>query len=256
MLNYLKSELYHQIHRKAPYLFIIVCSALLIAMNVLLYAIKTQDPSFRYATTGFSYSNIYTNLYIIYFLCVSVCTMIFGNEYQYHTFKNSVSYGVSRSTVYIAKTLLQIIYSLIAFVIIIGCFIISGELLLSGDGTEKLILIRSCFAGLPFFICAICICTAIFSVFESTGISVGAAAVIMLVIPIIIMQLAQKFEIFAQIMKYIPIAIMGDYEVGLGWFEPMWKTGGGMAHCYIVGLVEAAVFFIAGYTIFRKKEIK
>lgn len=50
MSNYFKSEVYRLIHEKWTYLFIGMCSMLLLASNIVLAAVSQTDGSFTYAT--------------------------------------------------------------------------------------------------------------------------------------------------------------------------------------------------------------
>ena len=224
----------------------------------MLCLVKISDASFPYATTKYSFSTIYTNLYMILILCITVSQIIFGSEHQNHTLKNSISYGISRSKILCGKMVVQVLYSLICFFIVMGVYILSAYLLLEHSGSMYLtILIKGCLSGIPFFLCALAIGTMTFSLFESTGLAIGIAMTILLVVPILLSQLAMKFEFFYELSKLMPVTNLSDYSFADdGTFHAAWIHQSGMLRSYFLGFLEAGIFFLIGIIGFRKKEIK
>lgn len=53
MLNYIKSELYRNVHSKGNYLYLIIPMILVIALNVTLYLFLQVEDTFHYANIDF-----------------------------------------------------------------------------------------------------------------------------------------------------------------------------------------------------------
>lgn len=257
MLNYLKSEVYQIVHKKAAYLFIIICTGLLIAMNVVLHQVGAGDAKFSYDTTAFSFSTIYSNLYFILILCITVSTIIFGEEFQNHTLKNSISFGISRRTIILSKMILEILYAIIAFIIIIGCFIGSAYLLLENSGSIQLeYLLKGCIAGIPLFIFVLALCNTLYALVEKTGLCVGIATIIILVFPLVVNEFANRYDIARKIAEYLPLNMISAYRFTETGFTADWLNPNVILKYYGVGLIYSAIALIIGLIIFRNKEIK
>lgn len=95
MSSYIKSEFYRLMHNKKAYIFIAICSLLLISVNVLLRVVKHFEPTFPYGNTSFSLGTFMSSGFYIFVLCITVVSIAFGDEYSNHTMKNSVSFGLT-----------------------------------------------------------------------------------------------------------------------------------------------------------------
>jgi len=259
MISYLKSELYRLIHYKWTYLFICICSLLLLSSNIVLAVVKSTDSSFPYATTEFSFTNAYSNMIMVYILCIMVAIMIFGNEHNNNTMKNCVSYGISRGTIYLGKLLIQIIYAIIAFTIIIGVHIISGYFLLENSGPKEFeMLIRTSLACLPFFIFGLATTNAFAFILEGTSSAVSASCGIMLAFPLICNLLGMRFQTFEKLGGFLPWNIMSsiEYDQAERTLHMFWDTAAGFRNCWVFGIIQTVLIVGIGYLLFRKKEIK
>lgn len=259
MSNYLKSELYRIFHSKFTYFFILISSGLLLSSNVMLAIIKYSDEAFPYATTKFSLGNVYTNIMLVYLLCVMVANMIFGNEHYNHTFKNTVSYGIPRGQIYLGKFIVEVIYALIALVIILGVHIGSAYLLLENSGPEHLeILLRAYFACIPLFLSALAITHCFSFIIESVGNAISAAIGIITALPLVCNLLAMRFEFFQKVAEFLPWNIIssGSFDEVNNVIVFYWSTEEGLRNCWIYGILQMLLFFVIGYMVFRKKEIK
>ncbi len=259
MSNYLKSEFYRLIHYKWTYLFIAICSLLLLSSNIVLAAVKTTDSHFPYATTKFSFSNAYSNYAMVFILCIMVAIMIFGNEHGNHTMKNCVTYGIPRGTIYLGKLIVQVIYAIIAFVIIIGVHIISAYCLLENSGPKEFeLLIRTSLACLPFLIFGLATTNAFAFILESTGSAVAASCGIMFAFPLICNLLAKRFLAFEKLSEFLPLNIISsiEYDQAEGALKMYWDTTAGFRNCWVFGIIQTVLIAGIGYLLFRKKEIK
>ncbi|HEY5585267.1 MAG TPA: ABC transporter permease [Ruminiclostridium sp.] len=259
MSSYLKSEFYRLIHYKWTYLFIGICSVLLLSSNIVLAVVRSTDSSFPYATTKFSFSNAYNNMPIVFILCIMLAIMIFGNEHNNHTMKNCVTYGIPRGTIYLGKFLVQIAYAIIAFMIIIGVHILSGYLLLENSGPKEFeLLIRTSLACLPFFIFGLATTNAFVFILEGVGSAVSVSCGIMLAFPLICNLLGMRFQAFEKLGGFLPWNIMSsiEYNQAEHTLHMFWDTATGFRNCWVFGIIQTVLIVGIGYLLFRKKEIK
>lgn len=259
MGNYLKSEFYRLIHYKWTYLFIAICSVLLLSSNIVLAVVKSTDSHFQYATTKFSFSNAYSNYLMVFILCIMVAIMIFGNEHSNNTMKNSITYGIPRGTIYLGKFIVQLIYAIIAFEVIIGVHVISAYLLLENSGPKEFeLLIRTSLACLPFLIFGLATTNTFAFILESTGSAVAASCGIMLAFPLICNLLGMRFLVFEKLAGFLPMNILNSIEFDQTQraLKMYWDTTAGFWNCWLFGIIQTVLIVGIGYFLFRKKEIK
>jgi len=131
MINYMKSESYRLLHKKGLHFTSVICLLLIVAAAAVLYYSQKHDPNFPYATSIFFYSNVISSgilIMIIGFLFNSALT---GKDTS--LIKQSVSFGISRNTIFWSKLILTLSYFLLICVIGILLMIGLGEGLLSSD---------------------------------------------------------------------------------------------------------------------------
>ncbi len=259
MINYLKSETYRVLHRKSTYIFIGICSLLLMSSNIVLAAVKQSDGTFPYATTKFAFSLAYTGISMVYILCIVVSNMIYSNEYRNNTMKNCVAYGIPRETIYFGKFIMQLIYSVIALFVIIGIYITSAYLLLENSGAAELgILIRTCFAAMPLLIVGLATMNCAVFMIEGSGAAVTAALGLMVGLPTVCNLLAMRFQTFKHLSDVLPWNILNynGYDPASQETILYWSTQEGLRNCWIIGILETILLIAVGYAVFRKKEIK
>lgn len=258
MNRYIKSELYRMLRMKGTYLFMLISSLLLVSANVVLAAVKLTEQSFPYATTDFAFSNVESNMMMILFLCIMVAVMVFNNEYNNHTMKNSISFGITRSTLYFGKFFVQIIYALTAFIVIIGIEILSAYLLLSNSGTDSLmLLLKTCFLCLPIFFLGLALTNCFAFIFEGTGATVSASIGVLLAVPLVTNLLGMKFKLFHKISDIMPFNMVNSIDINFK--EHSLTTIWGLdsyRNYWFIGILEMLVFIAIGYFAFKKREVK
>jgi ABC-2 type transport system permease protein len=259
MINYLKSEFYRLLRSKGSYLFIVICSLLVMSANIVLAAVKHSDPKFNYATTEVAFSFYYTSFTIIFILCLTVVSIVFGNEYSNHTMKNSISYGISRGGLYFGKLTAELIYAIIAFLIISGLYIASAYLLLENSGIGHLqLMLKATIAALPLLFYAIAVSNCFLFIFDSNGSAIGSTIGVMIAFPIICNYLAIKFHLFAELAKILPWNLVNKLDFDIEKFQLIfpWEGNDGYFRYWIYGLSWMLLFAVLGFYVYRKKEIK
>lgn len=258
MLNYLKSEVYRTLHSKSSYLFIVICSFLLVSSNVVLAIVKHSEDTFPYANTAFSIGNVCSSFTYVFLLCIMVAGNIFNNEHNNHTFKNCVSYGITRGTIYFGKLIIQLVYAIIAFAIIIGIHVASAYLLLEHSNIGEIdMLLATCVAALPLLFFALATANCFYFLVEGTGGAVAATCGVILALPIVFSFLGMKFEMIRNISNVLPLNLLGEIKFNLAdkVVNLYWATNGNLYY-WIAGLSQMVIFVILGFAIFYKKEIK
>lgn len=259
MISYMKSDLYRIIRNRWTYLFIVICSVLLVSANVVLTVVNASNRNFPYATTKFSISMYCGYIVLIFLLCIVVAAMIFGNEHGNHTLKNSVSYGIARGKIYFGKLLVEILYSLTAFLIITAVYIGTAYLLLEDSGIDYLVLlIKTCFAAVPLFLMVIGTTNCFLFIMESTGASITSTVGLLLAFPLVCNLLAMKFKPFAELTKFLPYNLINSIGFDTDKFQVLllWEGKSGYLYYWLIGVGELLLLSIIGYVVFRKKEIK
>jgi ABC-type transport system involved in multi-copper enzyme maturation permease subunit len=259
MLSYIKSEFYRILHYKWTYLFVAICSVLLVSSNVLLAIQKHIEPTFAYGDTAFSIGNFIGSIPMVFILCVAVATMVFGNENGNHTMKNSVSYGIPRGTIYFSKLFVEIVYSILAFVVITAFHVASAYLLLENSNVNEMHELLKMFeASLPLFLFVLATTNCFAFIMEGTGAAIGFDAIILIVLPLTSSLLGMKFKIFHDLARVLPYNIMNNFTMEgdpFGLILP-WKGSAGYYNCWIAGMIQLVIITVIGYVIFRKREIK
>ncbi len=258
MINYIKSELYRLFHSKGSYLFIAICSVLLISVNVLLASVGHSDPQFPYDRTDFSIAFISSGWSVLFILCALVASIVFGNEHANHTMKNSISYGIVRGNIYLGKFIVALIYALLAFLIILGLFIGTAYLLLENSGTDALMmLLKAILVALPLLISALAASHCFLFMIEGTAGAITSIIVATVVFPVVSNYLGMRFEIFLKLAKILPYNLMGFISYNEQFqLQLPWEGSAGYMNYWLYGLLWTLVFLVIGYIIFGKKEIK
>lgn len=259
MINYLRSECYRILRYKWTYLFILICSVAVISTTIVLAAVKYSDSAFPYATTRFVFSFAYTSMGTVYLLCLVVSNMIFNNEYGNQTMKNCVSYGISRRTIFFGKLAIQILYSLIAFAVIMGMFVASAFLLLENTGKFELIkLVRTCLASLPLLISGLATMNCFAFFIEGSSAAATASVGVMLGLPTACNLLGMRFELFDKFKDILPWNILNysDYDQATETVILYWDSQKGFINCWTIGIAITAIITFFGFLMFQKKEIK
>lgn len=259
MSQYTKSEVYRILRYKWTYLFIVICSGLLVSANIVLAAVKGSDSRIPYATTEFSLGNFTTSMEAIFFLCITVSSMLFGNEYINHTFKNSISFGISRGTIYISKLIIQVIYSLIAFSVITAIDIGSAYLLLEDSGSGPIqMMFDTILACMPLFLFALAASNFFLFMIENTWSSCGAMLGLMLVFPLVSNLLGMRFKLFSMLSKMMPLNLIDqmDLDFKKQTVQLLWPGVEGYRNYWLIGIIEMVILTILGYIMFSKKDIK
>ena len=254
MNNYLKSELYRIIHSRGIYMFVGLCTAAVLFLEVMLAIFPTQ-----YTTTEFAFSSMFSNVQLIMMLCVALVSVVFAEEFKNHTLKNSVAYGLSRSEIFFGRLFTELFVALIAFTIVIGAYIAGGYLLLADSGSMYLNeLITGMTGAVPILILCVVFTHSLYYIIDKETTIAVVWAIVIAVIPKVIALLVTKVKIAAAIADWMPWYIISDvsFNQKTGAYTLGWLTNEGLMRCILVGIIGSVICYIIGLMAFKRKEIK
>ncbi|MEG1240761.1 MAG: ABC transporter permease [Oscillospiraceae bacterium] len=155
MLNYISAELYKVTHRKYPYIFLGLILACIAFMTFGFTAGFRMEESEYFMSSAEFLSILVTLFSTGFFLCAIVGDMVFSDQYKHNTLKNEVSFGMSRTRIYLGKLITEIIVAVVLCTIIIGVYFICAKLFFPAspeDGLMLQILGRTLLAQIPLWV--------------------------------------------------------------------------------------------------------
>lgn len=108
--------------KKSLHIITVICLLLITAAAAVLYFSGQYDSSFPYATSLFFYSNVIGNTVLILIVALIFNLSLTGKDMS--LIKQSVSFGISRNTIFWSKLILTLSYFLV--VCIIGLLLMIG----------------------------------------------------------------------------------------------------------------------------------
>lgn len=171
MHNYIKAELYRNFNRVYFWGYTGGIAAFTLLINILL-KISSVSESVMNLTILLETS---THMLIIpTFLILPIVEMVTAEEYKNLTFKNVLSFGISRNKLVLSKIIVSIILSLVASIIILAVFFGSGTILFGvGKAFSSTILInfiKRLLASSVLWIGSIGVCTFFAFTFKNSNI--------------------------------------------------------------------------------------
>ncbi len=259
MLNYIKSEIYRNIHTRGNYIFLFSCMAFAIFLNVALGMFGNAHSDFQWANTEYSFSSFYTWMGVIMIMCLPLVSIICGQEFKNNTLKNSIAYGISRSQIYFGKFLMELIICMINLVLISSAYVISGYLMLEDSGIIYFNeLLRAITACIPLFLVSMVLIHSLYFICKSEGNANLYWVIIMIVIPRLMALAGKKIDILKTMASWMPLNIVdySKYDEINDRLIMSWSTQEGFIKCFIIGIVGVAIFYSIGLILFKKREIR
>lgn len=256
MFNYLKSEFYRIVRLKSIHMAFVCCAAISLLFNGALFYFRNEE-GFRYATTKYSFSSIYTSMSVLIYIVFMICSLLIDDDYKNRTVKNSVAAGVKRNTIYFGKFIVELVIGLIFYVLINGLHIILGLSLLKNSGNGYLyIFIRSLIACLPLFMACTAICHCLYYIIDNAINATIVFVVFSTVIPTVFKYAGMKISLLSKLNSWlIPSMLETQWDEAFN-ITQTWDTTNGFIKCYIVGMIGMLVFSVLGSSLYSRKEIK
>lgn len=249
MLNYIKAELFKVVHRKYFWIFLAVMLAL--------------ESFFALAWAGFDdfallTAAMTTTMPIGSFLAILLADVVVSEPLKTGTIKNEISFGLTRSRIYLGKLFAAILVAVLFCAILFGWYLGGGWLLTARpdpEATRTNLAVLGCVtaASLPLWLGTLGLSAALFMTLKSEA--AGLMAVFcFLTVGVGVLGLLS-------LMTYDPIAkaakLLLDWMpvIGLEQFKgPL--TGQLMMKNWCIGLSWLAGSTLAGLSVFRRREIK
>lgn len=279
MLNYIKAECFKTFKRIYMRNTLLIFVLLAIAVNVLFFVAFRSSSADSQELIRTSLSVIVPMLLIMVYTALIMVDIVFSDEYKYKTFKNTLSFGFTRTQVYFGKLAVSMIVTAVIFSITLAAYLVSLFLLLGFPEDMGLIgvVFNRVVAAIPLYIGALCLCNACaFIIPNNTAFSFVYMGFLMVpyllfytltllnpaFTPLFGTALVTPF--YTSIMGLdIHVANMGDM-MGVGFkvdnieniLNAALLPGTSVAYCLILGLAYAAAATLIGLAVYRRREIR
>lgn len=255
MISYIHAEFYKVFRRKYTWIALVV----LLALESLLVA------GWAFTNANGNHVDFYTGagmlcmmLFFGFYAVLLTCDMVFASQYKYSTLKNEVSFGISRSRIYLGKFVVELALSLLFMVVMVGFYLGLCYLVLyrdpEVDGVAMQIVGYCLLTALPLWAGVLACANACLFLIRSELWAAIASVGIFGVLPVVL-DLARAlfsttgaYPVLQFLYQHMPTTIVDNAP----------SIVGGWAYCgqaWIVGAVWLAVFTAIGLIFFRKKEI-
>jgi len=143
----MKSENYRLLRKKSLYITSIIGLTLITAAAIILYLSGEFEQNFPYATSLFFYANVISSNILILIIAFLFNIMLTGKDMS--LIKQSISFGISRNTIFWSKLILTLSYFLLLCVIGLLLMIGLGENLLESEEQSIRNFLTASFNMLP-----------------------------------------------------------------------------------------------------------
>lgn len=280
MLNYIKAECFKTFKRSYTRITALVFVVLAVLMN-LFYWVTLRNGAFENTqeVIRVSLATAVPMLLTLVYLILILVDIVFSEEYKYKTFKNTLSFGFTRTQVYFGKLIVSGLVTTALYLLTLAAYLISLFLIIGIPDDLSLIwmLLNRVLAAAPLYIGALCLCNACaFIIPNSTAFSfvyIGIFTVpylffytltlmnpiflplfkAMLVTPFYTVLMGLNAEI-------VNLADMMGVGFKIGTIEDIsgltYLPGSSMAYCLILGLAYAVITTLIGLAVYRRREIR
>jgi len=257
MLNYIKSELYRIRTSKGTYVMFVLFSVLVILYNIMIYGFKMADSTFPYGTTKFSLGTLSGSLQMLLIICLVIASVVFAGEFKNNTIKNVVSFGISKTQMYIGKYIVTLLFAFILMPVVALMYALSAYILLDNSGSKYLIeFIKALVINLPIYISCITLGMALFFAVQNEVTGYWIWGTIIVIVPMVLALIGMKVDLLADIAKWLPWNLVASGKMTDTGYVYEWATFSGAVKSIVSGVGFSIVFFVIGITTFRKTEIK
>lgn len=265
MFNYIRAEFYKLVRRKYTY----IALAVFLALEGLLVAGFAFHNAHSYATPFGGAITLVVEMGAVGFcICLLTADIVFAGQYKNSTLKNEVSFGLSRTQIYLGKLIAQTLLSVAYLVVMMGFFLgacaiflpidpilESGEPLYYTLAADALTIVGWFLAaGLPLWIgtqAAACMCQFLINGdMASSFVYMGLVFVLDGVLELIgLLVRGRVGDILLKICEYLPRPLLDSVKSTVG----DWNY---MGRAWLVGAFWLAACTAVGLYGFNRKEIK
>ena len=259
MFNYIRAEFYKLVRRKYTY----IALAVFLALEGLLVAMYAFHNAHSYATPFGGAITLVVEMGTVGFcICLLTADIVFAGQYKNSTLKNEVSFGLSRTRIYLGKFIAQTLLSILYLVVMMGFFLGACAIVLpleSGaafySASEALSIVGWFLAaGLPLWIAgqaAACMCQFLINGdMAASFVYVGIILMLESILQVIgALAGGAVWDILSKICAYLPRPMLEAAKSTVG----DWSY---MGRAWLVGVFWLAACTAVGLYGFNRKEIK
>ena len=133
MFNIIRSELYKTRHRKYPYILIGILSAfILFFVTVTAFQNRVNNANIGLGDVLLACVPL---LSMGVYMTILIVDAVFSDEYKNQTMKNTVAFGISRTSLFFGKLIAELIVAVISLIVLLAVLILS-TLILMGPGAQ------------------------------------------------------------------------------------------------------------------------
>lgn len=259
MLNYIRAEVYKLLHR--PYTYIAL--GVMLVLEALYASMFAFHNAHSMATPfGGAVVTIVEMGVIGFCTCLLTGDIVFAGQYKNSTLKNEVSFGLSRTQIYLGKLLAQTLLSIVYLVVMMGFFLglcavclpMESEAGFYSAADAMTIVGYFLAAGLPLWIggqAVVCMCMFLVNgEMASSFLYVGIVFVLEAFVDLSgLLVRGPVGNALLKAVPYFPVRMLNEAKAVVGDVSFLGKA-------WIVGAFWAAVCTAAGLYGFNRKEIK
>ncbi|WP_449536390.1 ABC transporter permease [Ferdinandcohnia sp. Marseille-Q9671] len=207
MINYMKSESYRLLRKKGTHVTGLLCLLLIGAAAATLYYFGQFDPNFPYATSKFFYSNVISGGLLIIIVGLIFNGSLTGKDLS--LLKQSISFGISRNTIFWSKLILTVSYFLLICVLGIAVMLVLGENLFTGENQSVRNFLIACLNMTPIVL------SGFFLTHTMKMLKVGEVYIIIVLLFIFgfsdsLLRVFRRFSGLREIQEHAPSTLLND----------------------------------------------
>lgn len=245
MLHSLKAELYQLSHRRSTIVWLVVAVLLSAVMLIMPYFLASIFQFGVIPTSMLIATYAQTATGMSFYFLLGLAVTAFNNANKNRILVNSVSYGTSRSTIYLVKYLMTLLLGLLFLTVSILTFALVMQLLYANNWQAIAEMVsETILPYLPIWLAYTALYTSI--LFISDNAMPLITLMIVLVLAPVATQLLSLFDFFQPIRPYLLTELHPDQAIEL--FN--------MNVSNYVAVTYAAVFIGLGLLAWHRKEIK
>ena len=259
MLNYIRAEVYKLLHR--PYTYITL--GVMLALEALYASMFAFHNAHSMATPfGGAVVTIVEMGFIGFCICLLTGDIVFAGQYKNSTLKNEVSFGLSRTQIYLGKFLAQTLLSIVYLVVMMAFFLGLCAVCLPMESSAGFYSAANAMtivgyflaAGLPLWIgaqAALCMCLFLVNgEMASSFLYVGIMFVLETILDVAGLLIGGGVGgLLLEVVQYFPVRMLSEAKAVVG--DPVY-----LGQAWLVGAFWVAVCTAVGLYGFQKKEIK
>lgn len=248
MLKLIKAELYKSFNR--AYLYILMGCAVLFLFGIIFSIRMTNSP-----VTIYYIMTILESMFILpVFLVLAPTSTATNEEIKEKTLRNTLSFGIPRNRLYIAKFIVSVILSAILGIVMLGAFFGFSFLMLSPGEQFTAYFINDFFkrllSAVPLYTASIAICSFLGFVIKNEIVySFTYAGLFIIVKPIIALLSSVLSEKLSFLDGFLISSMLSD--LGANMVSDMQ-----LLTIALRGALYTVIFVIIGMIVFKRQEIK